>query len=122
MDAANGFGAQITATNFPRCTRGYLFALQQAGFHHPLDRVVTDPALAGHHRHDDGEREDRDQPIRGPDWVPIDSVEHGFVVASPTSARRKTGTGFRLVGCVVRTSRSAQSHSPSASHEFRKEQ
>src|SRR5450631_1313379 len=37
---------QITAANFPRCTRSYLFALQQAGFHHPLDRVVTDAAYS----------------------------------------------------------------------------
>ena len=32
-NAANGFGIQITAANFPRRTRNYLFALQQAGFH-----------------------------------------------------------------------------------------
>ena len=46
MIAANGFGIQITAANFPRCTRSYLFALQQAGFHQPLDRVVTDAAYS----------------------------------------------------------------------------
>src|SRR6516162_10608471 len=41
-NAANGFSIQITAADLPRCTRSYLFALQQTGFNHPLDGVVTD--------------------------------------------------------------------------------
>src|SRR5215471_17101688 len=40
------FGIQITAANLPRCTRSYLFALQQSGFHQPLDRVVADAAYS----------------------------------------------------------------------------
>src|SRR6202035_5733224 len=32
--------------DFPRCTRSYLFALQQAGFNQPLDGVVTDAAYS----------------------------------------------------------------------------
>ena len=39
---ADGFRLQISAANFPRCTRGYLFALQQTRLHQPFDRMVTD--------------------------------------------------------------------------------
>ena len=45
-NAANGFSIQITAADLPRCTRSYLFALQQAGFNQPLDGVVTDAAYS----------------------------------------------------------------------------
>ena len=45
-NAANGFSIQITAADFPRRTRSYLFALQQAGFNQPLDGVVTDAAYS----------------------------------------------------------------------------
>src|SRR6516164_359848 len=39
---ANGFGIQLTAANFPRCPRRYLFAPQQTGLDQPFDRAVTD--------------------------------------------------------------------------------
>ena len=45
-NAANGFSIQIAAADFPRRTRSYLFALQQAGFNQPLDGVVTDAAYS----------------------------------------------------------------------------
>ena len=45
-NATNGFSIQITAADLPRCTRSYLFALQQAGFNQPLDGVVTDAAYS----------------------------------------------------------------------------
>ena len=43
---ADGFRLQISAANFPRCTRGYLFALQQTRLHQPFDRMVTDAAYS----------------------------------------------------------------------------
>src|SRR6516164_4477847 len=39
---ANGFGIQLTAANFPRCPRRYLFAPQQTGLDQPFDRAVAD--------------------------------------------------------------------------------
>ena len=45
-NAANGFGIQISAPNFPRCARSYLFALQQTSLHQTCDRPVTDPTYA----------------------------------------------------------------------------
>src|SRR5271155_5941954 len=36
----------LRTADLPRCTRSYLFALQQAGFNQPLDGVVTDAAYS----------------------------------------------------------------------------